>query len=135
MNYPRIAEATRLLCRLDDCGHNPPRRFRLAPKPTVNSWGSQREEAPSDAKLGASFALPFADWHSRYSQNVGMSTAGRENPEPARTKLFRGCNSAPPLIGPLETKRLVAGIIRAQGNRFIKELLRDKGIRVLLLRR
>jgi hypothetical protein len=27
-------------------------------------------------------------------------------------------------------KRLAAGIIRAQGNRFIKELLRDKGIRI-----
>ena len=27
-------------------------------------------------------------------------------------------------------KRLAAGIIRTQGNRFIKELLRDKGIRI-----
>jgi hypothetical protein len=29
-----------------------------------------------------------------------------------------------------DLKRLAAGIIRAQGNRFIKELLRDKGIRI-----
>ena len=29
-----------------------------------------------------------------------------------------------------DLKRLAAGIIRVQGNRFIKELLRDKGIRI-----
>jgi hypothetical protein len=29
-------------------------------------------------KLGASFTLPFADCHSSYSENVRMSTVGRE---------------------------------------------------------
>src|ERR1700704_3158219 len=37
----------------------------------------------------------------------------------------------PPTPGEIvDLKRLTAGIIRAQGNRFIKELLRDKDIRI-----
>jgi hypothetical protein len=41
--------------------------------------------------------------------------------------------NSPPLPTPAQVanlKRLAAGIIRVQGNRFIKELLRDKGIRI-----
>ncbi|MGH8643154.1 MAG: hypothetical protein ACREX4_01315 [Gammaproteobacteria bacterium] len=43
-------------------------------------------------------------------------------------------NGNPPALPTLDQvanlKRLAAGIIRVQGNRFIKELLRDKGIRI-----
>lgn len=42
-----------------------------------------------------------------------------------------GDSRASPVPGTIaDLKRLAAGIIRAQGNRFIKELLREKGIRI-----
>jgi hypothetical protein len=42
------------------------------------------KKPPSDAKLGASSTLPFADWHSKYSQNVRMSTAAQKNLQPGK---------------------------------------------------
>ena len=40
-------------------------------------------------------------------------------------------NPTPPTpVQVVNLKRLAAGIIRAQGNRFVKELLRDKKIRI-----
>lgn len=43
----------------------------------------------------------------------------------------QGTPAAPPTPGQIaDLKRLAAGIVRAQGNRFIKELLRSKGVRI-----
>jgi hypothetical protein len=33
-----------------------------------------KSASPSEVKLDMSFTVPFADWHSRYSHNVRMST-------------------------------------------------------------
>jgi hypothetical protein len=57
------------------------------------------KKPPSDAKLGASFALPFADCHSSYSENVRMSTVGCKIFVSKEDKAFPDKTYASPPIG------------------------------------
>jgi hypothetical protein len=73
-----------VLRRLDNCRHMRPDASSSRQKQQSIPGEVSEKKPPSDAKLGTSSTLPFADWHSKYSQNVRMSTAAQENLQPGK---------------------------------------------------